>query len=109
MRKAITEHINTDGKIRYSFCVKIWKDNTLSGWTFTTVPSGLSNEIRETNKQYEDGWGRLKVIANVENIYWHTSIWYDTKMNSYLLPINLKIRKKANLKVEDRVELNVFV
>ena len=34
-----------------------------------------------------EGWGRLKATAKIGNSEWATAIWFDTKINTYLLPL----------------------
>jgi hypothetical protein len=84
-------------KIHYPFSSKLWKTAEAGGWYFVTLPSELSKEIRESFKTEEEGWGRLKASAKVGNTEWKTAVWFDTKKNSYLLPLKSDIRKKAKL------------
>lgn len=65
-------------------------------WYFVSVPHELAKEIRNYLKSKEEGWGRLKATAKIGNTEWATAIWFDTKMNTYLLPIKAEIRKKKN-------------
>lgn len=51
----------------------------------------------------------MKVIASINEIEWKTSIWFDTKSNQYLLPIKAEIRKKGQFKINNILEVNVFI
>lgn len=70
------------------------------GWNFLFMPHDLAKEIRSGHKHQEEGWGRMKVTAKIGNSEWKTSIWFDTKNDTYLLPIKAEIRKKEKI---DRV------
>ena len=73
--------------IKYAFRAKPWRYTGPSGWHFISMPHDLANEIRETFKNEEEGWGRLKATAKIGVTEWSTSIWFDTKHNTYLLPL----------------------
>ena len=96
-------------KIKYGFSAKLWKDSSAGGWFFVSLPKDISKEIREHLKWQEGGWGRMKVSARIEKIEWETAIWYDTKMNTYLLPIKADIRKKTNVKLNEIIAVRISV
>jgi hypothetical protein len=96
-------------KLKYLFSNKLWQHSSPGGWYFITLPEGLAKEIRETLKWQEEGWGRLKVLAKIDNIEWATAIWFDTKMNTYLLPIKAVIRKKGNLEIGNIIEVVIWI
>lgn len=96
-------------KIRYEFSNKLWQHSSPGGWCFVTLPERLAKEIRETLKWQEEGWGRLKVTAKIDNIEWKTAIWFDTKMNTYLLPIKAVIRTRGNLEIGKNIEVVILV
>jgi hypothetical protein len=96
-------------KINYEFSGEIWRYNGTGGWFFITMPVDLSKEIRDMLQWQEEGWGRLKVSAIINTLEWKTSIWFDTKLNTYLLPIKAEIRKKANLENGTIVTVSILV
>lgn len=97
------------GKIKYQFSTKMWKHQPTGGWHFVSLPKTTSKEIREHFGWQEEGWGRMKVIAEYHRLTWETSIWFDTKMNQYLLPIKADIRKKTNLQIDVNIEMTIWV
>jgi len=96
-------------KISYEFSGEIWRYKGPGGWFFITLPADLSKEIRDMLQWQEEGWGRLKVIAGINSFEWKTSIWFDTKLNSYLLPIKAEIRKLANLEAEQTANVKLLI
>ncbi len=98
-----------EGKIKYGYSTKIWKHNAPGGWYFVSLPKKLSKEIRQNLKWQEEGWGRMKAFAQIGESKWETAIWFDTKKGAYILPIKAEIRKKANLKIDQNIEMNIWV
>ena len=95
--------------IKYEFTSKIWKYNGQAGWHFISLPKDLAKEIRENLKWQEEGWGRLKATAKICESEWQTAIWFDTKMNTYLLPLKAEIRKKENLEADKIINAVVWI
>lgn len=85
------------GKVKYEFSAKTWHYGSV-GWYFVTLPVEMSQEIRNLFKTEEEGWGRLKMEAQIGKTTWKTAIWFDTKNNSYLLPLKAEIRKRKPLR-----------
>ena len=98
-----------DGKIKYTFSTAMWKYDSPGGWYFTSLPKTMSKEIRENLQWQEEGWGRMKAIAGIGELVWKTAIWFDTKMDTYILPIKSEIRNKSNLKINQEIEINIWI
>jgi len=97
------------GKITYPFSAKIWRYAGPAGWYFVSLPTDLSLEIRQHLGWQEEGWGRLKAAAKIGRSEWKTAIWFDTKLNTYVLPIKADIRKKEKLEAEMEIKVTVWV
>lgn len=97
------------GKIQYAFAANIWKYEGPAGWYFVSLPLKVSKEIRTNLKSEEEGWGRLKATAQVGNCTWETAIWFDTKQNTYLLPLKAAIRKAEALEAGMLVSITVWI
>lgn len=91
--------------VAYHFSAKVW----YSEWYFVSLPKAMANEIRESLKCFEEGWGRLKATAQIGNSGWKTAIWFDTKHQTYLLPIKAEIRKREKIAADDEVKLTLWV
>ncbi|MEK6628624.1 MAG: DUF1905 domain-containing protein [Bdellovibrionota bacterium] len=92
-----------------SFRSKVWKYEGKAGWYFVTLPKPLSKKIRNAHGLSEEAWGRLKASAQVGKIIWKTAIWYDTKAQSYLLPIKSEIRKKEAIAVGSLLNIKLLL
>lgn len=100
--------IKTKG-IQYGFTAKPWQYTGPNEWYFISLPAKLSKEIRAALKSEEGGWGRLKATAKIGNSEWKTAVWFDTKLNTYLLPLKAEIRKKESLAVGRAVKAVVWL
>jgi hypothetical protein len=98
-----------NGKIKYEFTTKIWQHEGVGGWHFVSLPQHLAKEIRENLKSEEQGWGRLKATARVGNSQWETALWFDTKHQTYLLPLKAEIRKKEKLEKGNDISISVWM
>ena len=99
-------------KIKYAFSAKAYQYSSseeMCGWTFVSLPKELSKEIRDSFKHLEEGWGRMKVTAKLGGSEWQTAIWFDTKQDTYLLPLKAKIRKKENVAPGENVDILILV
>lgn len=98
-----------NGKIRYEFSAKVWRQVSTGSWHFIALPIEQSNEIRQHLKWQEEGWGRLKAVAHIGSSKWDTAIWFDTKRNTYLLPIKAEIRRKERIEPDKQINAAVWV
>ena len=99
-------------KAKYEFIAKPYQYSSseeMCGWTFVSLPKDLSKEIREDFKYLEEGWGRMKVTAKLGSSEWQTAIWFDTKQDTYLLPLKAKIRKQENVTLGENVQVVILV
>ncbi|MDR2084181.1 MAG: DUF1905 domain-containing protein [Bacteroidales bacterium] len=98
--------------IQYEFSAKVWHYSVtagMNGWHIVCLPKELASEIRENLKFLEEGWGRLKTTAKIGSTEWKTAIWFDTKHETYLLPIKAEIRKKENIEIDKEVDITIWI
>lgn len=94
--------------IDYTFSAELWKDSP-GGWVFVSLPKDISKEIRDNLQWQEEGWGRMKARASIDTLQWDTAIWFDTKANTYLLPVKATIRKKGGLQVGESITVRISI
>jgi hypothetical protein len=101
--------MNNQG-IKYEFTAKPWLYSpTPMSWRFISLPQEMANEIRNNLKWQEEGWGRMKATAKIGNSEWKTSIWFDTKHKTYILPLKAEIRKKEKLEIGKEVAITIWI
>lgn len=97
-------------KISYQFTAAIWQYAApQGGWYFVSLPVELSAEIRAHLQWQEEGWGRLKATACINATQWDTAIWFDTKQNTYLLPLKAEVRRKGQLRTGEIVKILLYI
>lgn len=95
--------------ITYKFTSPVWQHPSPGGWYFVSLPIEFSEEIRQNMKWQEEGWGRMKTKSKIRETSWHTAIWYDTKLGTYILPLKVDIRKKEKIKIGDIFEIEIIL
>jgi hypothetical protein len=108
--------MNNQG-IKYEFSAKVWYYSSLEsksvstscGWHFVSLPEEMAKKIRNDLQFLEEGWGRMKVTAKTGNTEWKTSIWFDTKHKTYILPLKAEIRKKESIDTDKDVEVTIWI
>jgi len=95
--------------VKYSFTSKPWQYAGPGGWYFISMPENFAKEIREAFKNEEEGWGRLKATARIGKTEWKTSVWFDTKHKTYLLPLKAEVRKKEKIETEKAVKTTIWI
>jgi hypothetical protein len=92
--------------MEYEFSSKVWVYPSIkASWYFISVPVNMSEEIKASNYLYKRGFGSLKTSAKIHNMEWDTSIFPDSKTNSYLLPIKKLVRDTCGIKDGDTVSI----
>lgn len=68
-----------------------WDARDDASWFFAAVPPELSEDIREIPRPYR-GFGAVRVRARVGGSEWTTSIFPDSSLGSYVLPLKKAVR-----------------
>ncbi|ULQ61013.1 DUF1905 domain-containing protein [Brucepastera parasyntrophica] len=99
-------------RIQYEFSAKVLhysSSGDMCGWYVVFLPKELAKDIRKNFKFLEEGWGRMKTIVKIGNSEWETAIWFDTKHDTYLLPLKAEIRKKEKIEIDKEIEIIIWV
>ena len=85
----------------------IWDARKAESWTFVTLPSEASEEIREMTDGPRRGFGSVRVRATIGSSTWMTSIFPDGGRNAYVLPVKRAIRRAESLDAGDTATVTV--
>ncbi|MBW6482950.1 MAG: DUF1905 domain-containing protein [Vicingaceae bacterium] len=96
-------------KAQYRFAAKVWKHSAAASWYFVSLPIKQAKEIRFHFQNLEEGWGRLSCNAQIGKTRWNSAIWFDTKHQSYILPLKAEIRKKEQITTAQQISITVFI
>lgn len=66
-------------------------------WHFITVPHETSAELRMLSSGMRNAFGSVRVTARVGKTEWKTSLFWDSKRDSFLLPVKAAVRTKERI------------
>ncbi len=90
----------------YKFTSTIWLYTAeTAAWHFATVPKKESDLIKSLFGKKSKGWGSLPVEVTIGKTRWQTSIFRDSKIRAYILPIKALVRKQEKIREGDRVQI----
>jgi hypothetical protein len=80
------------------FSAKLWKwAGGKVAWYFVSLPHNLYAEIKTSYPLSQTGFGSIPVEVSVAQSCWKTSIFPDSKSQTYLLPVKKSVRLKEGL------------
>lgn len=92
----------------FEFRARLWLYQGDGAWVFATLPREISKDIElVTSGLQRKGFGSVRVTVVVNDIAWSTSIFPDSKLNAYLLPVRKDIRTKASISVGDMCNFRI--
>lgn len=94
---------------QYKFKTNVWLYPGMAGWHFATVPSDISEDIKQSFGDRKRGWGSLPIIATIGKTSWKTSIFPDKESGGYLLPLKAEVRKKENIVADKKINLTIKI
>ncbi len=89
--------------------VWLWGYDTDAPWHFVSVPKKETVKIKEDFGKKARGWRSLKVEAKVGKTVWRTSIFLDSRTESYLLPLKASVRKSEEIIAGDTVNFSIKI
>ncbi|MGB9359263.1 MAG: DUF1905 domain-containing protein [Acidimicrobiia bacterium] len=90
----------------FTFSNPLWKYGGANTWVFVTLPAGLSDEIADLVPQ-QPGFGSVRVAVRIGETEWSTSLFPDSKLGSYVLPVKRAVRDRERLSFGDTVEVRI--
>ncbi len=88
--------------------ILLWP-GAMAAWRFLPIPKKETKIIREKYGANARGFGSLPVTATINKVSWQTSIFYDSRSESYLLPLKAIIRRKAGIEEGDTVACSLEI
>jgi hypothetical protein len=93
----------------YTFAAALWRWDFEGGtaWVFVTLPEEASAAIEAVPRPPKPGFGAIRVTVMLGESRWSTSIFPDSKVGRYILPIKKAVRRAEGVGVGDMVEITV--
>lgn len=86
-----------------SFKSKVFRYQGSSPWHFLPIPKSKSKSIYALPRWKKASFGSIKVKAKIGNSRFETSIFPDTKTETYLLPLKKSVREVEDINSGDTV------
>jgi len=86
----------------FDFAAELWLYGGKATWHFLTLPFEITDEIDEISRESKRGFGSVRVHATIGATTWTTSIFPDTKRESFILPVKASVRKAERLADGDK-------
>ena len=83
--------------MRYAFRAEVWEHDGPGSWHFLSLPPAEADEIEETYGPQAGGFGSIRVEVTIGTTTWRTSIFPDTKRQTYVLPVKKAVRAAEGL------------
>ena len=94
---------------RFSFTAELWLWPGDAGWHFVTVPAELSDDIANQQTGPRRGFGSVRVEVTIGTSTWSTSVFPDSGLGAYVLPVKKPVRTKEGLVDGATVDVGLVV
>jgi hypothetical protein len=98
-----------DHKATYRFRATIWKYSGNAAWHFVTLPNKQATMVRSLFKDFARPFGSIPVEVTIGNTTWRTSIFADSKSDSYVLPLKADVRRREKLAEGNVVDVSMHI
>lgn len=89
---------------------KVWLySGDKAAWHFLTLPKVTAKKLKAASKQPRRGWGSIPVIVTIGKSQWKTSVFPESKSESFILPIKAKVRKSENIEHGDTIAFTLEI
>lgn len=95
--------------IGYEFGAKLWRANAASAWHFVTLPKDIAARIRTVASGGMNAFGSLRIKARIGRTAWKTSLFMDTKLGSFVLPVKAEVRRAEKIADGDTAQVHIEI
>ncbi len=74
---------------------------------FVSLPVEASEAIKAVPRPPKPGFGSIRVKVTLGGSTWRTSIFPDSKVGQYILPVKKAVRAAEGVEIGDSVEVTV--
>lgn len=92
---------------RFQFHAELWEYGGDASWFFLSLPTDVADAISDEVdvRPQRRGFGAVKVIVSIGSTAWSTSVFPDTKLGTYVLPVKKAVRRAEGLDAGSRVKV----
>jgi hypothetical protein len=92
--------------VMIGFSGELWEWTGKAAWFFVTLPADDSEDIREMVPERR-GFGSVRVEVEIGSSRWKTSIFPDSTVGSYILPVKKAVRMAEGVDAGDTVDVTL--
>jgi hypothetical protein len=94
----------------FTFDAELWEHDGPAAWYFLSLPEADADAIEDMAGDRTNGFGSVRVEVTIGSTTWRTSIFPDTKRETFVLPVKKAVRVAEGLGAGTvaRVELVVL-
>lgn len=92
--------------MRYTFDTQLWRSSGAGGWFFVTLPADVAQSLRALRGPV-GGFGSVRVRAEIGGVAWSTSVFPDSRSQSFLLPVKAEVRRRAGVTAGDHIVVQI--
>lgn len=93
----------------YRVRAKVWLYSGAGGWHFVNLSPRQSYEVKVRFGHDGAGWGAVPVHVKVRRTEWDTSLFWDSKSETYLFAIKAAVRRAESIEAGDTITAQVQV
>lgn len=86
----------------------LWNSEN-NAWHFIHLPKETAMRIRKKYGTQERGWSSLPLCVTIGKTTWETSMFYDKRSATYILPIKALVRKKEGIFSGDSITFSIKI
>lgn len=90
----------------YLFEAEVWEHEGEASWHFVTLPGQIGDEIHARTERRR-AFGSVPVDAKIGETSWSTSLFPDSKTQSYVLPVKRSVRSSEGVAAGDVVDVEI--
>jgi hypothetical protein len=94
--------------LAHSFGSVLWEAGGENTWVFVSLPSDVSDEIADLAPK-RPGFGSVRVKVRIGETDWTTSLFPDSKLGLYVLPVKRSVREREKLSIGDTIDVEVHI
>jgi len=98
---------STKASLRFKFDAKLIEWRGPAPFIFAPMPPAQAEELRKIANRVSYGWGCIPVEAKVCGVVYTSSLF--PRDGTYLLPIKVVVRRKAEITAGDKVAVDMTV
>ena len=92
--------------VTFAFSGELWEYGGANTWVFVSLPPEVADEVADLVPS-RPGFGSVRVTVQISETEWVTSLFPDSKLGSYVLPIKRSVRDQERLSIGDTAEIRI--